>query len=398
VPDATQSIVVIALASAATPIIVALLPEKARPAQVVILLALGIVIGPEVLDLARSQDVSLLSGIGQGFVFLLAGYELEPAILRQRTGQLAIRSWLTSISLALGLVLIVRVVHGAHSYTAAAIAMTTTALGMLLPIMRENGMQAGRFGQYVFAAGALGELGPILAMSVFLGSRRPSVELVLIALFLAVAATVAIGARRLKLERIRAIIASGEDQTTQTSLRLTVALLAVLLALTSRLGFDSVLGAFVAGFVLRAIAPDGVGKLERKLDAVGWGVFIPVFFITSGMNLDIRSIAQHPLEMIAFFAVILVVRGGPCLLWYRKDLKLGERVRLALLASTTLPLLVALTSVAVAAKTMTTSTAASLVGAGVLTVAAFPMAAVVLFRRLPAPAGPVEELEAGSGI
>lgn len=168
-PEGFASLVVVVFVAALAPIIVDLIPGRIRVPQVVLLLVAGILIGPELLDLADPVDVTTFSSIGLGFLFLLAGYELDPLLLRAREGRLAVTSWVVSLALAFTLLATLYVLHDASSPVVIAIAVTTTALGTLLPILRENAMLDGTFGRFSFAAGAAGELCPILAMAVFLG-------------------------------------------------------------------------------------------------------------------------------------------------------------------------------------------------------------------------------------
>jgi Kef-type K+ transport system membrane component KefB len=151
-----------------------------------------------------------------------------------------------------------------------------------------------------------------------------------------------------------------------------------LLVIAADFGLDVVLGAFLAGVVLRRWAPGDVGALEAKLDAVGYGFFIPVFFVSSGMSLDLQSIIESPARLAVFFVLFILVRGLPALLFYRRDLPTRERVQMMLLTATALPLLVALGEIGLESGTMLPANAAALVGAGVLSVIVFPPAAVSL--------------------
>ena len=180
--------------------------------------------------------------------------------------------------------------------------------------------------------------------------------------------------------RFSAISTAGEHETSQTTLRLTLALLFALLVVANDFGLDVVLGAFLAGVVLRRWAPGNVSALESKLDAVGYGFFIPVFFVSSGMSLDLESIAENPLRLLVFFVLLLTVRGLPALLVYRRDLVLRERLQMTLLTATALPLLVALAAIGLSTGHMLPENAAALVGAGVLSVLVFPGAAMSLNR------------------
>jgi Kef-type K+ transport system membrane component KefB len=147
-------------------------------------------------------------------------------------------------------------------------------------------------------------------------------------------------------------------------------------------GLDVVLGAFLAGVVLRRWAPLDVHALEAKLDAVGYGFFIPVFFVSSGMSLDLDAIAEAPERLLVFFLLLLVVRGLPALVLYRQDLELAQRLQMTLLTATALPLLVALSQIGVSTGDMRPENAAALVGAGVLSVMVFPGLALALNRRV----------------
>jgi Kef-type K+ transport system membrane component KefB len=159
-------------------------------------------------------------------------------------------------------------------------------------------------------------------------------------------------------------------------------MLLLLLLIANRFGLDAVLGAFLAGVVLRRWAPGDVQSLEEKLDAVGYGFFIPIFFVASGMALDLRSIVQSPGRLVLFFLLLLVVRGLPTLLVYRSALPRPQRFELLFLLATALPLLVALSEIGLQSGTMLPENAAALVGAGVLSVLVFPAIATSIHKRL----------------
>ena len=352
-PEGFASLVVVVLVAALAPIVVDLIPGRIRLPQVVLLLVAGIVVGPELLDLADPADVSTFSSIGLGFLFLLAGYELDPLLLRAREGRLAATSWVVSLAFALVLVFALYVLDDTSSPVVVAIALTTTALGTLLPILRDNAMLDGRFGRFAFAAGAVGELGPILAMALFLGSSGSLVEAFWLVVFLGLALLAARTPRLLERTRVGEIILEREHATSQTTVRIAIALLFVLLLVSDQLGFDSVLGAFVAGMLVRAWSPGQIEVFEVKLDAVGYGFFIPIFFVYSGMTLDVVSITENPVPLFLFLVLMLAVRGMPALFWYRRDLPIIERWQMVFVTATALPLLVALTEVGVSNDHMT---------------------------------------------
>jgi Kef-type K+ transport system membrane component KefB len=362
------------------PLVAGLLPARTRVPQVVLLLAGGIVIGPAALDLAGPDDVTLLSDLGMGFLFLLAGYELEPHLLRERGGRRAGAAWLTSLAVGAAVVTVVVEHQSVHTLAAGGIALSTTALGVVLPILRDAGLLGTRLGRAVVVNGAVGELGPIVAMALLLGTRETGAAAVLLVLFGVAAVGLSVVPDRVHLPGGPRLLAV-QHGTGQSTLRLTVLLLVTLLALASGLGFDAVLGAFVGGMVLRRWAPGDVGRLEDKLDVVAWGVFVPVFFVSSGMGLDVASILAEPALPFALLVLMLVVRGGPVLLWFRRELPGAERARAALYSATALPLLVALTEIAVDEGAMSSRTGAALVGAGVLSVLVLPLLAALPSRR-----------------
>jgi Kef-type K+ transport system membrane component KefB len=378
-------LVAVALVAALAPIVVAVLPGPRIP-QVVVFLLGGVIIGPHVLGVAEVSSIRLLANIGLGFLFLLAGYELDPALLRQRPGELAMLGWVISAVAALGVAAALTAAGYIRDYVPVGLALTTTALGTLLPILRDNDMLAGQFGRYIFAAGAVGELFPILIIAVFLTRRGHFIALASVALV----GVLAIGLSAIpwlaRSSVVQRVIREGQDATGQITLRWAVVLLFVLLAMASRFGLDVVLGAMLAGIVLRVWTRRlnmDIEALEHKFDAVGYGIFIPIFFISSGMSLDLKSISQDPLRLILFFLMLLIVRGLPSLLVYRRALPARQRVEMTFITATTLPLLIALAEIGKQDGVMLPATAAALVGAGVLSVLIFPLIAVRLHRTAP---------------
>jgi Kef-type K+ transport system membrane component KefB len=388
VTQGLQSLLAVFLVAAVTPVLVAALPGPRIP-QVVFFLIGGVVIGPHGLGIADTGSVQLVADGGLGFLFLLAGYELDPVLLRQRAGRLAIAGWVLSVLLSLGTVAGLAAAGQVQDYVPVALALTTTALGTLLPILHDSGMLAGDFGRYVFAAGAVGELFPILAIALFLtqGSHFTALLSVMAVGLLAIAlSSVPFVARS---ERLRTIIREGQNATGQVMLRWSVVLLFLLLVIAARFGQDVVLGAMLAGIVLRGWTRRmgiDVRGLEQKFDAVGYGVFIPVFFVSSGMTLDIAGIAGDPLRLLAFFALLLVIRGLPSMLIYRKVLPLRQRAEMTFITATAMPLLVALAEIGLRDGKMLPANAAAMVGAGVLSVLVFPAVATALARTDQAPA------------
>jgi Kef-type K+ transport system membrane component KefB len=378
-----EDLVAVTLVAALAPLIVAVLPGPRIP-QVVVFLLGGVLIGPHVLGFAESSSIQLLANIGLGFLFLLAGYELDPRLLRQEPGRLAIGGWLISAGIAVGIAAALTGAGYVRDYVPVGLALTTTALGTLLPILRDNDMLGGQFGRYVFAAGAAGELFPILIIAVFLTQRGSFIALASVALVGALALALTIVPWLAKSAAVQRIVMEGQESTGQVTLRWSMVLLFALLALASRFGLDVVLGALLAGMVLRGWTQHlrmDTASLEHKFDAVGYGLFIPIFFVSSGMSFDIKSISQDPLRLLVFFVLLLVVRGLPSLLVYRHALARVQRLEMTFITATSLPLMIALATIGQEDGVMLPSTAASLIGAGVLSVLVFPLIAVGLHRR-----------------
>jgi Kef-type K+ transport system membrane component KefB len=243
-------------------------------------------------------------------------------------------------------------------------------------------------GRLVLANGAIGEFGPILAMSVFLTQGSAFGGLIALLAF----AVIAVGLGFLlvrhtpRAERVVGVIRRGADTTAQAPVRLIILLLAVMLAASAALGLDVILGAFVAGAIIRMLLPPEHEEILTRLDGVGYGFLIPVFFVVSGMGIDPAVFVQRPGVVLFVFASILVVRGGPVYLLFG-HLPGRERVQLGLFCATGLPIIVAVTTVAVESGQMTPEGQSIVVAAGMLTVLAFPMLALGLHRHEHAPEG-----------
>ncbi len=302
---ALETLLAVTLVAALAPVIVAALPGPKVP-QVVVLILAGVLIGPQGLGLGDTASVRLLANIGLGFLFLLAGYELDPRLFRERSGRLAMVGWAASALLAVAAVGVLAKLNLVRDFVPIGLALTTTALGTLLPILHDNDMLEGRFGRYILAAGAVGELFPIVAISLFLTKRNQ---------FVALGSLLAVGAAALLLttapriigkRRLNALIQQGQRATAQSTLRWSIVLLVLLLVAAEKFGDDVVLGAMLAGMVLRSWTRRmdmEVDHLEDKLDAVGYGIFIPVFFVSSGMTLDVHSILANPARLFIFLGL-----------------------------------------------------------------------------------------------
>ena len=371
-----RSLFCIVLVAAAIPLMVGLL--NIRVAEVVFLIVGGIILGPEVLRLATlTEAITLMSELGLGFLFFFAGYELDRAVLRGQTGRLALVGWVVSVGLSIVAVTLLFSGGIIQDSLGVAIALTSTALGTLLPTIRDSGRLDTVFGRNFMAAGAIGEFGPIVAISVLLGSRSSWLAFLVLVTFLALAVAVAILPRRFLNPRVLSIIERGHSTSSQTAVRIVVVLLVGLLTLASTFELDIVLGAFAAGIIVRLYVPHGsVSPIGSKIEAVAFGLFIPLFFVVTGVKLDVVSIIENPARLLLFFVLLLLVRGLPQMLVYRKSIpNRSERAELSLSIATALPIIVAVTTVQMEAGVMLPANGAALVGAGALSVLVFPIIA-----------------------
>jgi Kef-type K+ transport system membrane component KefB len=368
------SLFIIALAAALVPLVVGLL--RIPVAEVVILLGAGILLGPSVLGWIQvDETVDVFNELGLGLLFFLAGYELENETVRGRAGRLAAGGWLTSMLLAFLVTWGLYEAGVVDDLVGVAICLTTTALGTLLPLIRDRGELGSPFGRSFMGAGAAGEFGPILAVSLLLGSTSLTITLIALLFFALTVWLVYRTPGRFGTGRVRELLERGHHTSSQTAVRWTVVLLLWLLVVAVFFGFDAVLGAFLGGVILRRYSPPtDANRLIPKVEALGFGFFIPLFFIVSGANLDIASIAEYPLRLVIFFVLLLLVRGLPQFVLYRSTLPdRAKRWQFTLYVSTGLPLVVAITSLQVDKGVMLPENAAALVGAGVLSVLVFPL-------------------------
>jgi Kef-type K+ transport system membrane component KefB len=384
-PGPGESLFWIALCAVLAPLLAGLLLRHKVP-EVVLLLVLGVLIGPHALELAvAGEGVTMLRELGLGMLFLLAGYELEPAELTGRGGRRALTAWLVCFLLALGLVLLIGSTEHVHAEVAVAIALTSTALGTLLPILKDAGLLGTALGRTVMNHGAYGELGPIVAMAVLLGLRGPLESILVLAAFGVLALALHRFSARFTREdsRVLAVIRLGAETSGQVQVRLVVLLLVTLAVAAAVFDLDVVLGAFAAGFVLRQLVPEGHESLEHMLEGLAFGLLIPVFFITSGMAIDPRAVVEEPVALVCFVALILLVRGGVVFVSTATGGAFDRResAAIGLFASTGLPIIAAVTAVAVGAGEMTETNASVLVAGGALTVLICPLLGQRLLSR-----------------
>src|SRR4051794_6044675 len=385
--DTHFPVLLILMVAVAGPLL-AELPIGFRIPAVVLEVVLGIIIGPQVLGWVHFDGiVAPMFAFGMAATLFMAGMELEFEKIRGRPLWLAVGGWGMSVALGLSAAAILHA-SSLHDPMIVALALTTTALGTLLPILRDADQLDTPFGRLFIAAGTMGELGPIVAMSLLLSQQYTTLqELGFLMVFLVVVTFAAAISLGLRPPRVLALLARSLHGSSQLPVRITLLLFAAFFVLSERFGFESILGAFAAGLVVGLGTQGEDGKAPRmKIDAIFFGWFIPFFFVGTGIKFDLASITESVVTMLLVpvaLALFLLVRGAPVFL-YRRDLKPAERIPFALYSSVaSLSLVVVITEIAVRAKTMSQQMGSVLVGAAVLSVLLFPTIAGQLLHRRP---------------
>lgn len=391
------SIVVIAAAAVVAPLLAELL-KRWRIPSVLFELGLGILVGPAVLGWVEVTDlVKGLSEFGLAVLFFMAGYEIDFGRLKGAPLNRGVTGWLVSLAGGLGIGVVLAFEGFVLSSLLIGLAMTTTAIGTLLPMLRDRGLLETRFGSFLTAAGAVGEFGPILAVTILLSASSPLTEALLLVLFAVLAVGVAIMATRPQSPAIVEMLQRHLSTSTQLPVRIIMLLIVGLVVLAADLGLDNLLGAFAAGMIARlALSPEQTRALTPRLEAIGFGFLIPIFFIVSGVNFDLDALTESTttlLKVPLFLALMLLVRGAPALLVYKGVLAVRERVALMLLQATALPMLVVITQIGVETDRMRSGNAAALVGAGMLSVLVLPLAGFALLKDEAGAAEPEPEPE-----
>jgi Kef-type K+ transport system membrane component KefB len=352
---------------------------------VVLEIVLGILVGPEVLDVAQVDGyISFLANIGLAFLFFFAGLEVVEKHVPGRAVRRGSAGW--GISIAVGLLVGVALQQSGvdAEWWVIGVAVATTSLGALVPILDDAGLLATPLGTAVLGTGVAGEFWPIVLISVFLTGVYGAVEeVILLVVFGVVVASAAAATVRARPPRVVRILRDTVHTTGQAAVRLAVLALAALVLLASDVGFDFVLGAFAAGLIVGLAVDSPEGRVVRmRLEGIGFGFVIPVYFVVTGMNFDLDSLlTASGLALAALFLVLLVVVRGPSSLLWARDLERRHVLALALLGATELPLIVAIVDVASSRGAIDSDVGASLIGAGMISVLLFPLLAIRIAGR-----------------
>ncbi|MBD0283667.1 MAG: cation:proton antiporter [Thermoleophilaceae bacterium] len=371
----------------AAPFLLGLFPRVRLPAIVLEIVA-GIVIGPSVLGWVEvDQAIEVLSLIGLAFLLFLAGLEIEFEHLRGRLLRLAGGAWIVSFGIA---VVVGFVLSGAglvETPLLVGIILSATSLGVIIPVLKDGGEISSGFGQLVVAAGSIADFGAIIVLSLFFsGEGGVGSTLILLGGLLVLLAAVYLflrGAERLAF--ISADLLRLQDTTSQIRVRGAVVLLIAFAAVAERLGLEVILGTFAAGALLTLIDRDEVmthPQFRRKLEAMGFGIFIPVFFVTTGLRFDLDALLASVSTLIMvpiFLLALLVVRGLPAVLY--RGLVGGKKALIAgIFQATSLPFIVAATAVGLELGLVDEAESAGLIAAGLLSVLIFPLLGLTLLR------------------
>ncbi len=391
-----DGLLAIAAVAVLAPLLAALAPRLRVPAVVLEIVA-GVVLGPSVLGLVEEdQVIAVLALLGLAFLLFLAGLEIDLRGLRGPRLAVALAGFAVSLAIGGAAGTVVAAIGWASSPLLLAVILSATGLGLVVPVLTDAGRIRGEVGQAVVAAATVADFGAILLLSVLFSasSAGPAAQLGLLAAFAGVVAVVVLLlSRAARWRRLGDLLSALQDTTAEIRVRAAVLLVVALAVLAERSGLESILGAFLAGALVAALDRDATShpRFRAKLDAVGYGFLVPVFFVASGIRLDLRGLLEDPAALLrvpVYLLLLLLVRGVPALLLVRS---LGRRPAFAaaLLQATSLPFVVAATAIGVALGVLGEVDAAALVAAGLLSVLLFPPLALGLLG--PPVAGPASD-------
>jgi Kef-type K+ transport system membrane component KefB len=385
-----NGVLIVATLAVLVSVIVGLVPALPIPGAVLEVIA-GIMIGPAVLGWVHvDAAITVLSDLGLGMLLFLAGLEIDVETLRGPLGRLAGLAYGGSALLAIACAYALTIGGPSSQPLFLAIVLMSTSAGLLLPLLTDAGEEKSQFGQLVMTAGALAEVVTIILLSLFFtaGSKTPEARVAAVAVFLALLIVSGLALARVRrLEGLERMLNRLDDQSAQLRVRAALTLALAFGVLAYRFGFASILGAFAAGLLVRMIELSGRPshpQLQIKLQGIGFGFLIPLFFIATGVQFDLQALLRSPAalaEVPLFLAALLVVRGLPALA-YRRHVGTRRAIIAGLMQATTLTFVIVATKIGVATQVISSRTSASLLAAGLLSAALFPATAL----RLMAPA------------
>ena len=381
-------VLIVAAIAFMVPLVLGLAPTLHLPSVVLEIVA-GIVIGPAILGLVEVDlPLQVLSLLGLAFLLFLAGLEIDLDRLRGARLRSAAAGFVISLAVALGIGLGFYATGLIQAPLLVAIILSSTSLGIVIPVLADAGQSTTTLGQLIIASSSIADFGAIILLSLFFSGDSSSVWSTLLLIGGFVVLVIATGLALAEVEhssRLSATLARLQDSSAQIRVRGAFLLLIGLVVVAQLFGLELILGAFFAGAVLRLLDRDEMMThtgFHTKLQAVGFGVFIPFFFITSGMQLDVRALLSGGAALAlvpVFLLALLLSRGLPAALY---SPMVGERGSLAaaLLQATSLPFIVAATGIGMELGILDPAIGAAMVVAGLLSVVLFPLGALTLLR------------------
>jgi Kef-type K+ transport system membrane component KefB len=385
----TDLLIVVIVAFAA-PLALGFFPRVRLPA-IVLEIILGIVVGPAGLGWVEVDlPIQILSLIGLAFLLFLSGLEIDVQKLRGRVLRLTALGFAASFGIGIVAGLLFDAGGFVKSPLFIAIILVATSLGVIVPVLKDSDNIGSEFGQLVIAAASIADFGAIILLSLFFsgqGSTDTAGTLILLGVFGAVVVMIGVAIAGLERSRgVSTVLRRLQDTTAQIRVRGAFVLMIGFVALAENVGLEVILGAFAAGALLSLIDRDRQmthPQFRTKLEAAGFGIFIPVFFVTTGLRFDLDAlfasagtVARVPLFLLA----LLLVRGLPALLYTRL---VGRRraVIAGILQATSLPFIVAASQIGMDSGVLTEANGAALIAAGLLSVIVFPALGLTLLRR-----------------
>jgi Kef-type K+ transport system membrane component KefB len=385
-----ENLLIVAAVAFVVPLTLGLAPGLRLPA-IVLELVVGIVIGPSGLGWVEvDAAVELMALLGLAFLLFIAGLEVDYNRLRGRLLGLTGSAWVLSFALALAVGYALDLGDLVASPLLIAIAISATGLGVVIPILKDANQLSTMFGKVVVAGCSIAEIVPLVLVSLFFSGEASSVgsTLVLLGIFGGLVLATAFGLIFAEhSRRLSGTLRRLQDTTAQIRVRGAFLLLALFVVVAEEFGLEAILGTFMAGAILKIVDRDQAmthPDFRHKLEATAFGVFIPFFFVASGIRFDLdalfasgETIARVPI----FLAALLFVRGLPVLL-YRSLVK-GKTmlVSAALLQATSISFLVVVAQIGRELDLLSEGSAAALIAAGLLSVVLFPLTALTLLRR-----------------
>lgn len=383
------SLLIVGAVAVAVPLFLGLVPAVKVPAVVLEILG-GILVGPTVLGWVHLDvAVRVIADLGLGFLLFMAGFEIDLRRFDRRILILVSRAFLLSMMLALLVAYGLQLGGQVKDGLLVGIILVATSLGVLVPILHDAGQTETIFGRMIMAAGSLAELAPLVLLSVFFSasSKNPGAELGLLAGFVGLTAAIVVVTQRVRVwGPLREVVHRLENTSSQLRVRLAITFALAFSAVAEHFGLATILGAFLAGVVVRRTdeTPASQEEFQGKLEAIGFGFLIPVFFVSTGVGLDITALFHSTRAIIlvpVFLVALLVVRGLPALLYVRVVGR-TRAIAAGFMQATSLTFIVVATVIGVQTGHQRTSTAAALVVAGLLSVVIYPPVALRMLKSV----------------